>query len=105
MRATLTPQVPGNGDLGSDLVIFPVRGHIPYMIHGPIHDGCQIATRPPIEALAPHCGRDWQSPAGQGPGETSMTREVDAAYKALASPHCVCSQAQGTLGFSIPPFS
>lgn len=68
LRATLTPrtpQVPGNGDLGSaSCDVSRPRTNSVHDTH-PIHDGRQIATRPPIEAGPPTAAETHQL-AGQG---------------------------------------
>lgn len=104
LRATLTPrtpQVPGNGDLGSaSCDVSRPRTNSVHDTH-PIHDGRQIAARPPIEAGPPTAVETHQL-AGQG---RHLTREVDAAYKAFVSPQRVRPQARESLGFCISSFS
>lgn len=94
LRATLTPrtpQVPGNGDLGSaSCDVSRPRTNSVHDTH-PIHDGRQIAARPPIEAGPPHCGRD--SPAGRA-GETPDSRGGRSLQSICFSPTC-SSPGQG----------
>lgn len=104
LRATLTPrtpQVPGNGDLGSaSCDVSRPRTNSVHDTH-PIHDGRQIATRPPIEAGPPPLRSRLTSWPGRG---DILPREVDAAYKAFVSPQRVRPQAREILGFCISSF-